>query len=695
MIKKYIPDSLINTDAVVVDINKEDFDFSTSKLDIFNIHKEENKLILEYDMPDDEVVYGLGENIRGINKRGHIYNSFCSDDPCHTEEKSSLYGAHNFIILSGDEHTGLFIDSSSEVTFDIGYTIYNKLKITVRYDNCALYIIHNNSDLEIVKEFRKLIGQSYVAPYWAFGYQQCRWSYATSDAVRCVLKKHKENSIPLDAIYLDIDYMDSFKDFTINKENFGDFDELVADMKKDNIHLVPIIDAGVKIEKGYNIYEEGVANNYFCKDKDGNDFAAAVWPGKTHFPDFFKEDVRVWFGNHYSDLIDRGIDGFWNDMNEPAIFYSENGIKKAFDTLDSYKGKDIGVYDFFGMKDAVLHLSNSREDYSSFYHTIDDKKVCHIDVHNLYGYNMTRAAKEAFDRNYPDKRFLMHSRSSYIGMHRYSGIWTGDNQSWWSHLLLSMKMMPSLNMCGFIYTGSDIGGFGCNSTRDLVLRWLAFGLFTPLMRNHSALGTRDQEAYNFGDTADFKNIIDLRYSLIPHIYSEYMKAVLRDDMYFKPLAFVFDKDRHCREVEDQLMIGDSLMIAPVYTQNVTGRYVYLPEDMLYINYTTNGVKQYKVLTKGHHYIYVKLDEVPMFLRKGHAVSFVKPAANTTKLDTNNLELVAFMDKDSSLTYEFYEDDGISKNYSLDKITNITVNMDAEGKATIGECKKNIKLITRS
>ena len=682
MIKKYKFGSPIDTESVVMDFPVEALNANNSRINIFDYIVQDDKVIFTYNMSDSDIIYGLGEANRGINKRGWTYRSFCSDDPCHTEEKSSLYGAHNLIIIDGSVHAGFFFDTSSEIFFDIGYTDSNVMTITAPANNLILYTIDNKDSKSITKEFRQLIGKSYIPPYWAFGYQQCRWSYMNSSEIRNVAKQHRDNNIPLDAIYLDIDYMESYKDFTINKDSFGDFEELINDMKKENIRLVPIIDAAVKIEEGYDVYEEGVKDNHFCKDKDGNNFVAGVWPGRTHFPDFFNKATRDWFGDKYSFLIDKGIDGFWNDMNEPAIFFSEDGLKNAFEHLDECKNKQLSVYEFFSMKDSILNLSNSHNDYNSFYHNIDGKNVCHMDVHNLYGYNMTRSAADAFERNYPDKRFLMHSRSSYIGMHRYSGIWTGDNQSWWSHILLSLKMMPSLNMCGFLYTGSDIGGFGCNSTRDLVLRWLALGIFTPLMRNHAALGTRNQEAYSFGDTEDFKNIINLRYSLIPHLYSEFMKAALNDDMYFKPLAFDYSDDDYARHCEDQILLGDSLMIAPVYQQNAIGRYVYLPEDMLFVKYTDNGRKICTVMPKGHHFIEVALNEVPMFIRPNTVVAFCSPALSTEELDTSKLELTGYIQSSCTATYKLYEDDGISKNYSLNNISDIVISKDSTGSITV-------------
>ena len=271
---------------------------------------------------------------------------------------------------------------------------------------------------------------------------------------------------------------------------------------------------------------------------------------------------------------------------------------------------------------------------------------------------MTRAAAEAFDRIVPDKRLLMFSRSSYIGMHRYGGIWTGDNRSWWSHILLNLKMMPSLNMCGFLYTGADLGGFDNDATRDLVLRWMALGVFTPLMRNHSAQGTRRQEAYQFGDTEDFRGIVETRYRLLPYLYSEYMKAALNDDMYFRPLAFVYPEDSFAAGVEDQMMLGGEAMIAPVYTQNAKGRYVYLPEDMLFVKFAKDGAYTEELLTQGHHYVEIAVNEVPFFIRKGRCIPLAEAAECMEKLDTANLKMIGF----EHAEYTLYEDDGIGKDY---------------------------------
>lgn len=659
MVRRYVFGTPIETEAV---INKPEA--LAGQLPYF----EKTGDTLQYEMKPDDIVYGLGENVRGINKRGWIYVSNCTDEPNHQEDTRSLYGAHNFIIVSGADGRsfGLFVDTPDKITFDIGYTVYSRLTVQVEGDSYELYVIDGETPDGIVKEFRQMIGQSFLPPKWAFGFGQSRWSYRTSQEVREVAKSYRENHIPIDSIYLDIDYMERYKDFTIDRESFPDFEQLVDEMKEQGIHLVPIIDAGVKVEEGYEVYEEGVRNNYFCKDENGENFAVGVWPGRCHFPDMLSDDARRWFGLKYKYLLDKGIDGFWNDMNEPAIFYSERRLKKVFDKIEEYRTMNLDVKTFFEFKDLVLSLEKNPEDYRSFYHNYKGQRIRHDKVHNLFGYYMTRSAGEAFEELEPDRRILMFSRSSYIGMHRYGGVWMGDNKSWWSHLLMNLKMLPSLNMCGFLYTGADIGGFGSDATEDLVLRWLALGIFMPLMRNHAADGTRRQEAYAFENTKSFSKIIGIRYRLLPYLYSEFMKAALKNEMYARPLGFIWPEDSIARGVEDQLMIGESMMIAPVYEQNAAGRIVYLPESMKMLRFADNEVTEERILPAGHHFITIPLDEVVIFIRKGHILPLSAGGEKVGDIDWNDLKLYHYAEPGTS--YELYDDDGISRKVELEKGT---------------------------
>lgn len=652
MVQKYVFGSPFETEAVTAGPAAVEYTGQAVCGDIPVDISLENGFACSCQLSDTDIVYGLGEANRGINKRGYRYVSNCTDDPHHTEEKVSLYGAHNFVIISGKKHVGLFFDYPSNISFDIGYTRQDLLTVCCERADLYLYVITGESARDVARQFRRIIGKSYIAPRYAFGFGQSRWGYRTAEDIEGVVKGYRENEIPLDMVYMDIDYMQDYKDFTVNPERFPDFGEFVQKMKAEKIHLIPIIDAGVKIEQGYDIYEEGVEKGYFCKREDGSDFVAAVWPGWTHFPDVLNPEARAWFGGKYQILTDLGIDGFWNDMNEPAVFYSEEGIRALNQAIDDHVkafSDAGGAKDLLNNASAVPYearailekIQNNEEDYRRFYHKVDGKMIRHDLVHNLFGFNMTRAAGEALQKIAPEKKMLLFSRSSYIGMHRYGGIWTGDNQSWWSHILLNLKMMPSLNMCGFLYAGADLGGFGSDTTRDLLLRWLALGVFTPLMRNHTAIGTREQECYRFGQIEDFRHVIGVRYRLIPYLYSEYLKAVENDEMYFRPLGFDYPDDRRAVETEDQLMLGDEVMIAPVYTQNVSGRTVYLPEEMKFVKFMPDGSLYEEILSQGTHYVEVALNEVPLFVRKDRCIPVVDAAQNVDAIDMGTVRYVGY------------------------------------------------------
>lgn len=661
MIEKYRFGDPFETDAVTVCIEETERPFPAGTV----CAKEGFRLTIL--LEDSDIVYGLGEANRGINKRGYLYESNCTDDPNHTENKISLYGAHNFIVIDSKNPVGLFFDYPGKIRFDIGYTRQDELTVSCEEADLYIYLIYGESAYDIVRQFRKIIGRSYIPPKFAFGYGQSRWGYETAEDFRKVVREHREKQVPLDMVYMDIEYMDHYKDFTVNEENFPDFGAFVDEMKEQGVHLVPIIDAGVKVEDGYPVYEEGKENGYFCRKEDDSYFEAAVWPGWTHFPDVLNKEAREWFGNQYDFLLSKGIDGFWNDMNEPAIFYTRRGLRELDDFLKIYvnqTGKKLSA-DTGETQERViqpsevgwraLQLEKAPADYRQFYHMVNGKKVRHDRVHNLFGYNMTRAAGEAFERLVPGKRILMFSRSSYIGMHRYGGIWMGDNKSWWSHLLLNLKMLPSLNMCGFLYTGADIGGFGDDVTRELLLRWLALGVFTPLMRNHSAKGTREQEFYQFENSADFAHVIGVRYRLLPYLYSEYMKAALTDDLMFKPLAFVYPQDEAVRSIEDQLMIGNEVMIAPVYTQGAKGRLVYLPEEMMFVKFLPDGSMSTEVIAAGAHFVRIAVNEVPLFIRKGACIPVADAAQRVSEIDEATIRMIGY----EGAAYDRYDDDGVS------------------------------------
>ena len=617
-------------------------------------------------LSEQAAVYGLGEMPRGINKRGWHYIANNTDESRHSEDKLSFYGAHNFLLVrDGSTCFGLFVDFPGKVYYDIGYSRHDLLSFHTETPDYDLYLLSGGNENAICKEFRTLIGRSYIPPKWAFGLAQSRWGYKTEEDVREVARQYKEHDLPLDMICMDIEYMQDYADFTVNKERFPDLTKLSADLKAQGIRLVPIIDAGVRVDPNDSTCTEGLEKGYFCKKADGTPFVAAVWPGKAYFADFLRPEVREWFGHKYKALTDCGIEGFWNDMNEPSLFYSPERLRAFLDDMAALREKDnIEQEEFFPrVVGGAMGLMNSPADYASFYHEADGRKVRHDQVHNLYGGSMTRAAGEAFADLRPGQRTLLYSRSSFIGSHRYGGIWLGDNNSSWAQLLANIQMMPSVQMCGFLYSGADLCGFSCDTTPDLALRWLEFGLLTPLMRNHSAVGTRMQEYYRFPEVLPaVRNMIRLRYALLPYLYSEFMKAALENTSYFRPLAFDYPDDPDAREVEDQLLLGEGLMVAPVYVQNAHGRHVYLPEPMKLLRLRAVDDYDEEILPAGHHYIRCALDEMLLFIRPGHIIPVAQPANNTSELDDASLTLWSFLPNGESAEYRMYRDDGVTTEY---------------------------------
>lgn len=615
------------------------------KLPHFSRKKNKKGLAFTCPLGPEDIVYGLGETMRGINKRGYRYISFNYDDPHHKDDMPSMYGAHNFLVIDGETAFGAFFDTPAKVVFDIDSKGDGTLSVACESPDLRLYVMEGESAVDIVRQFLRIIGQSFLPPLWAFGYGQSRWGYKTERDISRVAEKYREKGIPLDYICMDIDYMDRYIDFTVNRRRFPDLAGCAAKLRQQGIRLVPIVDAGIKIEPGNPVYEEGVKNNFFCKNKQGKYFQAEVWPGMTHFPDFFRESVRKWFGDQYRFYTEQGLEGFWNDMNEPAIFSTEY---RKRDALPDAKRGDPDQPE--------RHIA----DFKDFFHLLDDGRyLSDYEVHNLYGALMTKASGEGLERLL-DKRYLLFSRSSCIGAHRYGGMWTGDNDSSWAMLRQNVYHMPSLNMCGFLFSGADTGGFNGDTTRELLLRWLAFSVFTPLMRNHSCVLTRHQECYRFRRTEDFRTIVSLRYRLLPYLYSEFMKAALRQDMLIRPLAFDYPEDANARRIEDQLLVGESVMIAPVLEQGAKGRSVYLPEPMTEVRYSHEGFACAGA-EAGERSIRAPQNEVVFYIRPGKLVPIAKPASNTAELDLEDVELLG-----TGTSYEQYIDDGYTRQCGLDR-----------------------------
>lgn len=649
MIRKTTFGTPLDTQAVTISVEED-------VLRHFSVEEKGDKLVFCCPLEQDAVIYGLGETTGPMNKRGRRYISFNTDTADHSESNPSLYGSHNWLLVVGKTSFGVFFDTPARCVFELDWKHSGQIRVICESRDVAVYCVEGETAYGISREFLRAIGPCYLPPLWAFGYGQSRFGYKCEADFEEVVTQYEKAGVPLDYLCMDIDYMDGYADFTVDKTRFPDLKAFSEKLRKKNIRLVPIVDAGVKIQPGEPVYESGIAGGHFCRNREGNFFRVAVWPGMTHLPDFLNADARKWFGEQYRFYTEQGIEGFWNDMNEPAIFYSEySRCPQRFGMV-----RNILLSWFLKEKKARELL----RDYHSFFHNADGKQYCHYDVHNLYGSQMTRSTNEGLTKLLPG-RFLLFSRSSYIGAGRYGGIWTGDNTSCWEHLRLNLRQLPGLNMCGFLFSGADTGGFMGNCTRELLLRWLAVSAFTPLMRNHSSKGTQHQECYRFGDTADFASIVSFRYRILPYLYSEYMKAALSADLFIKPLSFLFPEDDRVRDLEDQLMVGDSVMMTPLIREGETERTVYLPENMTMVRY--DGQDFFcKAAAKGEMTIHAELNEVVFFVRGGRLMPVGKAVSNTAQLDFNDLRLLG-----DGETYALYCDDGTTRNCTLDNVKILT------------------------
>ncbi|MBI4835294.1 MAG: DUF5110 domain-containing protein [Planctomycetes bacterium] len=665
------------TEATVIDINSKALR-PVSKIKHFKFTKEKGDMVFRYDLAENDKVYGLGGTLGGFNKRGRKYVLYATDDPNHTPDKTSLYTSYPFVMIDGEEKFAFLIDYPSEIIFDIGFTHKDVMEIRIPSNNFDFYIFNESDKLKVIKEYLTLTGAPYIPPKWAFGYQQCRWSYPDAKTVSNIAEGFRKNEMPCDAIYMDIDYMERYKVFTVDGKKFPRFKDFVGKMKKNGFKLIPIIDPGVKVEKGYDVYEDGKKKGCFCVHKDGRPFQPAVWPGFTHFPNFLEPEVRKWWGGFHKDFIDWGIEGFWNDMNEPSIFYTPQSLKDLNKTISAFDGKD--AFALRALRRSMYNFSNRREYYKEFYHRMDDgRMILHHDIHNLYGFNMSRATAEAFNEFAPGRRYFLLTRSSCTGLHRFAALWTGDNASWWEHMLVQMRMMMALNMAGVFYNGADIGGFGGEIAPELLIRWMQLGAFSPLYRNHSSFATRAQEPWAFdkGSAGIMRNILKLRYAFIPYAYSEFMRSVKELKPFVSHLMFSFKGER-VKDIEDQFMYGDSLMVAPVHAPGAQGRFVHLPEnEWLHWNASEYNKRKMKVMEPGDYYVKCALESIPLFIKENSMIALTEPVNYIGEKETESLTVVAFVTGKASFTY--YEDDGATYDFNNGDFSAIKIDIKKRGR----------------
>ena len=604
-----------------------------------------------------DALVGLGQHMGPVGLRGQQFRLFAADVPVHTPAQRGMYGSHPFMIVLRDEPFGLFFDSPGPITIDAG--VDDRESLVVRIEGPGFYLarIDGSSPASVVRSYLQLVGQPYVPPRWAFGFHQSRWSYADEAEVREIAAKMEQHNIPCDVIHLDIHYMKDYKVFTVDPQRFPDLSRLSDDLRARGIRLISIVDPGVKAESGYSVYEQGKELGYYCKRADGEgDFVAAVWPGATVLPDFFRPEVREWWGGLYMGLKEQGISGFWNDMNEPSIFYTPQAIKEFAGRMQALVEHEAYTEELGNMAFSP-GLSGRESYYSEFCHTVGEAQVINRFVHNLYGTQMTRALAEALERSEPDKRHFVLSRSSYPGMHRYGAIWTGDNHSWWEHLALNVQMLISLNLTGFLFVGADTGGFGGDCTGEMLVRWTQLSAFAPFLRNHAAMWACPQEPWAFDDEtlSLCRDAITMRYALMPYIYSEFVRSATHGEPFIRGTFFEFPQAQR-RLNDGQFFCGRALLVAPLMEAAVEGRDVHLPQQpWLKVSHGPTGLAGESVWPAGSAFAEAPLAEIPLFLRLGSLVPMCPPPRNLSAEAPSSYRLLGFTD--TSASCEILLDDG--------------------------------------
>ena len=486
--------------------------------------------------------FGFGEQTNPMDKQGKRIIFWNTDNPSYKIGLTPLYQSWPIVIIQISDFLVAFIFDNPAYS-EINLQEIGKINYYVNDNQLKTFFLVSKTFKELMEKIREITGAIFPLPKWALGYQQSRWSYTPSQKVLEVAETFRDKKIPCDVIYLDIDYMDNFKCFTFGPE-FTDYHDLIDKLHSLGFKVVPIIDPGIKVEKGYSVYEEGVRKKYFLTNPQGEIITIKVWPGESHFPDFVNSKVQDWWSILIEQFIDDSkVDGIWCDMNEPSTFDARRTLQPD-----------------------ATHLTNE------YY-------VSHEKLHNVFGYLMSKATYLGLTKK--TKTPFVLTRSTYLGGQKYAATWTGDNVSSWAHLQASIPMILSLSLSGQPIVGPDIGGFNGKPDAKLYDRWISQGAFYPYSRTHTAKNTPDQEPWSFNDkvTEKAKKAIKLRYKLIPYYYSLLYESFLKGYPILRPIFFndftenSLNKDYY----ETEFLIGDFLLFTPFMTKH-DKREIYLPPN---------------------------------------------------------------------------------------------------------------------
>ncbi|MFN6946021.1 MAG: glycoside hydrolase family 31 protein [Cytophagaceae bacterium] len=569
-----------------------------------------------------EHFFGLGDKASDFDLRSKRFELWGKDTYGYLKDSDPLY--KNIPFFLGLHHKigyGVFFDNSFRSFFDFGHERKNVYSFWAQGGEMNYYFIYGPDLLEVVETYTKMTGTPELPPLWSLGYHQCKWSYYPESEVREVCDEFRKREIPCDAIYLDIDYMDGFRCFTWNKEYFPDPKKMISDLDKDGFKTVVIIDPGIKVDKNYSVYTEAVEKGYFCRRMDGPLMKGSVWPGECNFPDFTSPEVREWWRDLFKGLIEDGVRGVWNDMNEPAVFEVETF---PYDVRHNYDGNPCS----------------------------------HRKGHNVYGMQMAKATYQGVKKFLNPKRPFVITRSGYSGVQRYSSVWTGDNIASWEHLWLANVQCQRLNVSGISFCGSDIGGFIETPTGELYIRWIQLGIFHPFCRTHSSGDHGDQEPWSFGPEFEklAKKFIELRYKFLPYIYTTFWQYHTNGTPMLRPISFVDQNDTETHFRQDEFCFGDNILVCPVYQEGADGRWLYLPAGKWYYYWSDEAVS-------GGMEVWADapLDRVPLYVRGGAVLPHHPVMQYVGEFALEELTLHAYYDTKSH-TSVIFEDGGDGYGY---------------------------------
>lgn len=568
-----------------------------------------------------ESFYGLGDKATHSNLKGKHITNWVTDQYAYGKDQDPLYKAIPFFVgLHNEQAYGIFFDNTFKSHFDFAHERRNVTSFSADGGEMNYYFFYGPSMEQVVKTYTNFTGTPELPPMWAMGYHQSKWSYFPESNVRELAAKFRKLRIPCDALYLDIDYMDGFRCFTWNKDHFPDPKKMIADFEEDGFKTVVIIDPGIKIDNDYSVYTEAIENDYFCKRADGAYMKGKVWPGECNFPDFTNPEVREWWGGLFKEMFtDIGVHAVWNDMNEPAVM--EVPTKTA--PLDTR-------------------------------HNFDGHPCSHRKAHNVYGMQMVRATYNGIKKHVYPKRPFVITRAAYAGTQRYSSTWTGDNVATWEHLWIANVQVQRMSMSGYSFVGSDIGGFAEHPSGELFARWVQLGVFHPFFRVHSSGDHGDQEPWSFDDevTDIVRQFIELRYQLLPYLYTMFYRYSKEGVPMIKPLVYFDQKDHQTHFRTDEFIFGEQILVCPVQEPNAQGRRMYIPRGIWY-DYWTDEI----VPGGMEKWVLADLDKIPLFIKEGAIIPKYPVQQYVGELEVEELVLEVYYKNgvENSTVYEDAQD----------------------------------------